>query len=128
MPSNSSYNFQLQGQAIIVPQQTTSQLVAIATEQKQGLMIAAKKKQLEIHNKLLFPQINKENARESIVPQTKVKIADLSHNLIAYEDQSAPQHLRKIVKSNNARQKDNGSHNLQQMSPHQQYLLQQMYS
>jgi hypothetical protein len=128
MPSNSSYNFQLQGQAIIVPQQTTSQLVAIATEQKQGLMIAAKKKQLEIHNKLLFPQINKENARESIVPQTKVKIADLSHNLIGYEDQSAPQHLRKIVKSNNARQKDNGSPNLQQMSPHQQYLLQQMYS
>ena len=52
-------------------------------------MLAAKKKQLEIHNKLLFPTINKENS-SYMPPQTKVKIADLSHNLISYENVVVP--------------------------------------
>ncbi len=52
-------------------------------------MLASKKKQLEIHNKLLFPNINKENTTNGILPQPKVKIADLSHNLIGYENGNA---------------------------------------
>jgi hypothetical protein len=93
------------------------------------MMIAAKKKQLEIHNKLLFPQINKENST-SIPPQPKVKIADLSHNLIGCYDTDSRDHLLRkqpTVKSHNTRKND-GSPILQSMSPHQQYLLQQMYS
>lgn len=43
-------------------------------------MLAAKKKQIEIHNKLLFPNINKENNHQA---QPKLRLADLSHNLIA---------------------------------------------
>ena len=84
-------------------------------------MLAAKKKQLEIHNKLLFPQINKENSTTQQA-QPKVKIADLSHNLIGFEN---PDIVRKqpTVKSHNTRKND-GSPSLQSMSPHQQYLLQ----
>jgi hypothetical protein len=57
----------LQGQAIGC-QPSTSQIVAAATNQsvsndsKTTIMLAAKKKQIEIHNKLLFPNINKENS------------------------------------------------------------------
>lgn len=58
-------------------------------------MLAAKKKQIEIHNKLLFPNLNKENGGSSsgipstigsIMAQPKMKIADLSHNLMCYEN------------------------------------------
>lgn len=98
-------------------------------------MLAAKKKQLEIHNKLLFPNINKENGGQALpIPQTKVKIADLSHNLLNYENGNpipssnvaeassgslriVDHHIRKqpTVKSNNTRK--DGSPNMQ-MSPH----------
>lgn len=89
------------------------------------MMLAAKKKQLEIHNKLLFPQINKENTTQ---PQQKVKIADLSHNLIGYDNTGESSGnlniIRKqpTVKSHNTRKND-GSPSLHSMSPHQQYLL-----
>lgn len=55
------------------------------------MILAAKKKQLEIHNKLLFPSIpiNKENSHLG-APQPKVKIADLSHNLMAFESNVVP--------------------------------------
>jgi hypothetical protein len=51
-------------------------------------MLAAKKKQIEIHNKLLFPTINKENSNSQAgaAAQPRVKIADLSHNLLGYEN------------------------------------------
>jgi hypothetical protein len=52
-------------------------------------MLAAKKKQIEIHNKLLFPTINKENSNlqgTGAAAQPRVKIADLSHNLLGYEN------------------------------------------
>jgi len=53
-------------------------------------MLAAKKKQIEIHNKLLFPTINKENSNNqgsvAAGAQPRVKIADLSHNLLGYEN------------------------------------------
>ena len=51
-------------------------------------MLAAKKKQLEIHNKLLFPTINtnKENSSGTGAQgQPKVKISDAQHNLIGFE-------------------------------------------
>lgn len=50
-------------------------------------MLAAKKKQIEIHNKLLFPTINKENSNsQGAAAQPRMKIADLSHNLLGYEN------------------------------------------
>lgn len=91
-------------------------------------MMAAKKKQLEIHNKLLFPTINKENT-SYLPPQTKVKIADLSHNLINYENGILPDQssirlpteaqYKKQGRTNNngSLRKDNGSPGIQ-MSPH----------
>lgn len=105
MPSSSSYQFQLQGQSI-QPQNSTSQVVAAAcgigsvvggngggghssNDAKQNIMLAAKKKQIEIHNKLLFPTINKENSNtqgSGTTAQPRVKIADLSHNLLGYEN------------------------------------------
>ena len=49
-------------------------------------MLAAKKKQIEIHNKLLFPNINKENSSNGQA-QPKLRLADLSHNLASsYEN------------------------------------------
>jgi hypothetical protein len=34
----------------------------VSNDSKTTIMLAAKKKQIEIHNKLLFPNINKENS------------------------------------------------------------------
>ena len=79
-PSSSSYQFQLQGQAIIP---STSQVVQAACGQNfndpKGIL-ASKKKQIEIHNKLLFPTIitNKENSSGVLAP-AKAKMTDLSH-------------------------------------------------
>lgn len=50
-------------------------------------MLAAKKKQIEIHNKLLFPNINKENSH---LPQPKLRLADLSHNLASSYENNGP--------------------------------------
>jgi hypothetical protein len=35
---------------------------SVSNDSKTTIMLAAKKKQIEIHNKLLFPNINKENS------------------------------------------------------------------
>ena len=52
-------------------------------------MLAAKKKQIEIHNKLLFPSINKENSSGGQA-QPKLRLADLSHNLASsYENNTS---------------------------------------
>lgn len=103
-------------------------------------MLAAKKKQLEIHNKLLFPNINKENSLGGGPgPQPKLKIADLSHNLINIdngynqaEQQNArlseAQRQKHAIRSNNGVSRKEGSPGNISMSPHQQYLLQQMFS
>ena len=56
----------------------------MSNDSKTTIMLAAKKKQIEIHNKLLFPNINKENSH---LPQPKLRLADLSHNLASsYEN------------------------------------------
>jgi hypothetical protein len=123
-------------------------------------MLAAKKKQIEIHNKLLFPTINKENSNAQgtgAAAQPRVKIADLSHNLLGYENgnpivnsgNDSVGSLRIVDQSTggvairkknnqaaglNAPRKDNspgaaavGTTN-NHMSPQQQYLLSQMYT
>jgi len=51
---------------------------SVSNDSKTTIMLAAKKKQIEIHNKLLFPNINKENSHQA---QPKLRLADLSHNI-----------------------------------------------
>ena len=71
--SNQNINlFSLQGQGL------SSSM--IETKHNNNPLVS-RRRQIEIHNKLLFPTIatNKENSQ---APQPKVKIVDLQHNLL----------------------------------------------
>lgn len=85
--------------------------------------MAAKKKQLEIQNKLLFPNLNKEN---NSYPQQSKAVSKFGDGFESPGQDSAhlraqealTSSLKKPIRNGGTLRKDNGSPGMQ-MSPHQ---------